>query len=130
MLNRIVLIGRLTAAPELRFTQSGKGVASFTLAVDRPFADAAGNRQADFIPIVVWGKAGESAAKYLAKGKLAAVDGRLQIRGYEDSSGAKRWVTEVIAEQVRFLSPADKQQVVNADPEPYDGDECADDVPF
>lgn len=130
MLNRIVLIGRLTAAPELRFTQSGKGVASFTLAVDRNFTDAEGNRTADFIPIVVWGKAGESAARYLAKGKLAAVDGRLQIRSYEDNTGTRRWVSEVIAEQVRFLSPADKQQVENAEPECYPEAMAADDLPF
>lgn len=105
MLNRIVLIGRLTRDPELRFTQSGKAVCQFTLAVDRPFTGADGNREADFINIVVWNKAGESSAQYLAKGRMAAVDGRLQIRSYDDKDGNRRYATEVIAENVRFLSP-------------------------
>ena len=105
MLNRIVLIGRLTKDPELRSTQTGKGVCSFTLAVDRAFAGADGRREADFINVVVWGKQGESSAQYLSKGKLAAVDGRLQIRSYDGNDGVKRYVTEVIADNVRFLSP-------------------------
>lgn len=107
MINRIILVGRLTKSPELRYTQSGKAVCGFVLAVDRDFADANGNRQADFVNIVVWGAAGESCAKYLDKGKLAAVDGRLQLRNWTDKDGAKRYVTEVIAEKVRFLSPKD-----------------------
>lgn len=105
MLNRIVLIGRLTRDPELRFTPNGKAVCSFTLAVDRPFANQDGNREADFINIVVWNKQGENCAQYLAKGRLAAVDGRLQIRSYDGNDGQKRYVTEVIADAVRFLSP-------------------------
>lgn len=105
MLNRIVLIGRLTRDPELRFTQSGKAVCQFTLAVDRAFTGADGNREADFINIVVWNKAGENCAQYLAKGRMTAVDGRLQIRSYEDKDGNRRYATEVIAENVRFLSP-------------------------
>lgn len=108
MLNRIILIGRLVRDPELRFTPSGKAVCQFTLAVDRQYADQNGERQADFINIVVWGKAGESCAQYLAKGRLAAVDGRLQIRTYfGQKDGEKRRATEVIAENVRFLSPKD-----------------------
>ena len=109
MLNRIVLIGRLTKAPELRYTQSGKAVCSFTLAVDRPYTGADGNREADFINIVVWNKQGESCAQYLGKGKLAAVDGRLQIRSYEGQDGQRRYVTEVIADNVRFLTPKSEQ---------------------
>lgn len=105
MLNRIVLIGRLTKDPELRHTQSGKAVCSFTLAVDRPYTGADGSREADFINIVVWNKTAENCAQYLSKGKLAAVDGRLQIRSYEDKNGQRRYVTEVVAEAVRFLSP-------------------------
>ncbi len=105
MLNRIVLIGRLTRDPELRFTPNGKAVCSFTLAVDRPFANQDGNREADFINIVVWNKQGENCAQYLAKGRLAAVDGRLQIRSYDGNDGQRRYVTEVIADAVRFLSP-------------------------
>lgn len=100
MLNRCILIGRLTKDPELRYTQSGKAVCSFTLAVDRRF-----EKQTDFINIIVWNKAGESCANYLNKGKLAAVDGELHIRSYETKDGRKATATEVIADQVRFLSP-------------------------
>lgn len=100
MLNRIVLIGRLTKDPELRYTQSGKAVCSFALAVDRRFEKAT-----DFINIVVWNKAGENCANYMSKGKLAAVDGELHIRSYETKDGRKATATEVIADQVRFLSP-------------------------
>lgn len=105
MLNRIVLIGRLTKDPELRYTPAGKAVASFTLAVDRQFKNAAGEKETDFINIVVWGAQAENSANYLAKGKLAAVDGRLQIRSYDGQDGQRRWVTEVVGEQIRFLSP-------------------------
>ncbi|MHB8171671.1 MAG: single-stranded DNA-binding protein [Thermincolia bacterium] len=105
MLNRIILIGRLTKDPELRYTTTGKAVASFTLAVDRPFKNQQGEREADFIPVVVWGPQAESCANYLSKGKLAAVDGRIQVRSFDGQDGQKRWVTEVVAENVRFLSP-------------------------
>jgi single-strand DNA-binding protein len=107
MLNRIVLIGRLTRDPELRYTQSGVPVASFSLAVDRSFKTADGQRETDFINIIAWRGLGENCANYLAKGKLAAVDGRLQIRNYETKDGQKRTVAEVVAEDVRFLSPKD-----------------------
>lgn len=103
MLNRIVLIGRLTQDPELRYTQSGLAVASFSLAVDRPRANQAGEREADFINIVVWQKLGELCAQYLRKGRLAAVEGRLQIRQYENKEGQKVRVAEVVADNVRFL---------------------------
>ena len=79
-------------------------MASFTLAVDRPFTNQDGNRETDFINIVVWNKQGENCAQYLAKGRLAAVDGRLQIRSYDGNDGQRRYVTEVIADNVRFLS--------------------------
>ena len=105
MLNRVVLIGRLTKDPELRYTPNGRAVAGFTLAVDRPFKNQQGEREADFISIVVWGPQAESCANYLSKGKLAAVDGRLQIRTFDGQDGQRRWVTEVVAENVRFLSP-------------------------
>ncbi len=103
MLNRIILIGRLTQDPELRYTPSGSAVASFTLAVDRQRANQAGEREADFINIVVWQKLGELCAQYLRKGRLAAVEGRLQIRQYENKDGQKVRVAEVIADNVRFL---------------------------
>lgn len=102
-MNKIFLIGRLTKDPELRYTPNGVAVASFTLAVNRRVANQNNEREADFIPIVVWNKAGENAAKYLAKGRQAAVEGRLQIRSYDGNDGQKRWVTEVIADNVEFL---------------------------
>lgn len=106
MLNRIILIGRLTKDPELRYTSNGTAVCTFTLAVDRPFAKE-GQQKADFINCQAWQKTAEACANYLSKGKIAAVDGRLQIRSYEAQDGQKRWVTEVVAETVRFLSPKD-----------------------
>jgi single-strand DNA-binding protein len=106
MMNRIILIGRLTQDPELRYTNSGTAVASFTLAVDRPRTNQAGERETDFIPIVVWQKQAETVAQYLQKGRLAAVDGRLQLRSYENREGQKVRVAEVVAESVRFLDKA------------------------
>lgn len=104
MLNRVILIGRLTRDPELRYTPAGVATASFQLAVDRPFTSAQANvREADFIPIVVWRQLAETCATYLKKGRLCAVEGRLQIRNYDNSEGRKVYVTEVIADNVRFL---------------------------
>src|SRR5579875_3863 len=103
MLNRVILIGRLTQDPELRYTNSGTPVASFTLAVDRMRSNQNGDRQTDFINIVVWQKQAEIVAQYLQKGRLAAVDGRLQIRTYDNREGQKVRVAEVVAETVRFL---------------------------
>ena len=107
MYNRVILIGRLTKDPELRYTANGTGVASFTLAVDRNFKSANGERETDFINIVAWRNLGERCAEYLSKGKLAAVEGRLQLRNYEGQDGVKRTVAEVVADDVRFLSPRD-----------------------
>jgi single-strand DNA-binding protein len=100
MLNRVVLIGRLTKDVDLRYTQSGKAVANFTLAVDRNFSKEA----TDFIRVLAWGGQAENCDKYLSKGKLAAVDGRLQISTY-DKDGVKHTSAEVIADSVQFLSP-------------------------
>lgn len=108
MLNRIILIGRLTHDPKLQYTQSGLAVANFTLAVDRPFKNQNGDKETDFIDVIVWRKLAETCAEYLSKGKLAAVDGRLQVRNYEAKDGSKRKAVEVVAENVRFLSPASK----------------------
>ncbi|MHB8073496.1 single-stranded DNA-binding protein [Desulfosporosinus fructosivorans] len=107
MLNRVVLIGRLTKDPELRYSPSGVAVTNFTLAIDRKFKNAQGERETDFIPCVMFKQLAELCANYLAKGKLASVDGRIQIRTYNDKDGQKRWVTEVVAEDVHFLSPKD-----------------------
>lgn len=103
MLNRIVLIGRLTRDPELRYVPSGHPVASFTLAVDRSFANQQGERETDFIDIVAWRKLAEQVSQHLSKGRLVAVEGRLQIRSYETQDGQKRRVAEVVADGVRFL---------------------------
>lgn len=103
MLNRIVLIGRLTRDPELRYTPNGVAVTTFTLAVDRPFTGQQGNREADFINIVTWRGLAETCAKYLKKGRLTAAEGRLQVRNYDNNEGKKVYVTEVVADNVRFL---------------------------
>jgi single-strand DNA-binding protein len=111
MLNKVILIGRLTRDPELRYTpNTGTAVGSFTLAVNR-----VGGKQeeTDFIDIVVWGKQAENCAQYLRKGSLAAVDGRLQIRSYETKEGQKRRAAEVVAFSVQFLSG--RQSAGNSD---------------
>ncbi|MHB8157150.1 MAG: single-stranded DNA-binding protein [Desulfocucumaceae bacterium] len=103
MYNKIILIGRLTADPEMRFTPSGVPVAKFTLAVNRTFSNKQGEKEADFLDIVVWRALAETCSNYLKKGYMAAVDGRLQIRSYDDNQGVRRKVAEVIAENIRFL---------------------------
>ncbi|UAK17585.1 single-stranded DNA-binding protein [Sporolactobacillus terrae] len=105
MINRVVLVGRLTKSPELRYTPNGVAVANFTLAVNRPFKKQDGEQEADFIPVVVWRKQAENAANFLRKGSLAGVDGRIQIRNYENNEGRRVYVTEVIADSVQFLEP-------------------------
>lgn len=103
-MNKAFLIGRLTADPELKRTGTGTAVCKFTLAVTRRYADAQGNRQADFLPVIAWRQLGESCHKYLAKGKKCAVTGEIQTRSYEAQDGTKRYATEVIADEVEFLS--------------------------
>ncbi len=103
MFNRVILIGRLTRDPELRYTSSGTAVASFTLAVNRPFPNGKGEREADFIPVVAWRKLGETVSQYVCKGRLIAVEGRMQVRRYETKGGSHARVAEVIASAVRFL---------------------------
>lgn len=103
MLNRVVLTGRLTKDPELRYTPNGAAVATFTLAVNRSFSNQNGEREADFINCVAWRKQAENVANFLKKGSLAGVDGRLQTRNYENQQGQRVFVTEVQAESVQFL---------------------------
>ena len=98
-MNKLMLIGRLTKAPELKYTQSGTAVATFTLAVDRKFSK---EKEADFISCVAWQKTAEFIAQWFGKGQQMALEGRLQVRTYDDNDGKKHWVTEVIAEQVEF----------------------------
>ena len=102
MLNKIVLMGRLTRDPDLRRTQSGTAVASFTLAVDRDYKPQDGERETDFIDIVAWRGTGEFVSKYFTKGRMAVVEGRLQVRDWTDKDGNKRRSTEVVADNVYF----------------------------
>ena len=110
MLNRIILSGRLTRDPELRRTQSGIPVASFSLAVNRDFKDkATGETPVDFIDIVAWRHTGEFAANYFAKGSMAVVEGRLQIRDWTDREGGRRRTAEVVASNIYFGAPPRKR---------------------
>ena len=101
-MNKILLIGRLSKDPELRYTQGGTAVASFTLAVNRKFANQNGEREADFINCVAWSKAAEFVANYFKKGQQMALEGRLQVRSYDGNDGNRHWITEVVAEQIEF----------------------------
>ncbi|MCE5623159.1 single-stranded DNA-binding protein [Staphylococcus pseudintermedius] len=103
MLNRVVLVGRLTKDPEFRTTQSGVEVATFTLAVNRNYKNKNGEQQADFINCIVFRKQAENVNNYLNKGNLAGVDGRLQSRSYENQEGRRIFVTEVVCDSVQFL---------------------------
>jgi single-strand DNA-binding protein len=116
MMNRVVLVGRLTKDPDLRYTPNGVPVATFTLAVNRPFSNQQGERESDFINCVVWRKPAENVANFLKKGSLAGVDGRLQTRNYEGQDGKRVYVTEVQAESVQFLEP--KGEKKQDDPAP------------
>lgn len=143
MYNHVVLVGRLTSDPQLRYTQQGTAIAAMRLAVDRPFTNQDGQREADFINVVVFGRRAETAANFLAKGRLALVEGRLQTRSYEDQGGQRRWVTEVLAREVKFLDrprgqAATDEQQASATPA-HDGtgpgaygfpDDDDDEIPF
>ncbi len=145
-MNRIILIGNLTRDPELRYTPEGTSVASFTVAVNRSFVNREGERKADFIPVVVWQKRAETCTEYLMKGSQVAVDGRLQVRNYEDKDGIRRRVAEVVAYRVEFLQRLKKQpspevpeekveneidKVSSPEPEePSSKPEEKDDIPF
>ncbi len=108
-MNKFVGIGRLTKDPELRFTPgNGTAVATFTIAVDRKFKKEDGTKEADFIPIVVWGKQAENCANFTKKGKLIGICGRIQTRTYDAKDGTKRYVTEVVADEVQFIEWARK----------------------
>ena len=102
-MNKVVLIGRLTRDPELRYTSSNIPSATFSLAVNRPFQNQNGVREADFINIVMWRKQAETAKKYLTKGSLISIEGRIQTRNYDGADGQKVYVTEVVADNVEFL---------------------------
>ncbi len=127
-MNKVFLIGRLTRDPELRYTGNNTAVATFSIAVNRPFTSQSGEREADFINIVVWRKQAENVKNYLAQGSQVAIDGRIQTRNYDDQNGNKRYVTEVVADNVEFLgskrtegsSMPNENSFTASNPTPYD----------
>lgn len=142
-MNNVSLVGRLTAEPELRYTGNGTPVASFTLAVNRPFAKDTDQQKADFINIIVWRKPAENCANFLKKGSQAGIAGRMQTRNYEGQDGKRVYVTEVIAEHVHFLDPKPQnvqnrsetnQNNISRNDNPFSGngqiDISDDDLPF
>lgn len=107
-MNKVILIGNLTRDPELRSTPNGVSVCTFSIAVNRRFANQAGERETDFLNITAWRQLGETCSKYLAKGRKVAVTGELRSRSYEDKEGKKRYVVEVVADDVEFLTPREQ----------------------
>lgn len=137
MLNNVIVMGRLTADPELRHTQSGVAVATFRLAVDRDFKDKeTGEKGVDFFPVVCWRGTAEFVSRFLTKGRQAAVSGRLQVREYTTKDGDKRYATEIVAENVYFGdSRRDHADDRPADPAPAPAGDWEDvgdddDLPF
>ena len=108
-LNRVVLTGRLTRNPDLKYTQNGVAVANGNIACNRPFKNQQGENEADFINFVVWKKAAENLANYMKKGSQIGIDGRLQTRTYENNNGQTVFVTEVVADSVQFLESKGSQ---------------------
>ena len=119
-MNKVILIGRLTKDPELRTIASGNATTSFTIAVNRNFTNQNGEREADFINVVIWDKQAENVAKYLTKGRLVAVEGRIQTRNYDNNEGKKVYVTEVVALSVQFLESKGSNTNVNNSSNPFD----------
>ncbi len=117
-MNKVVLIGRLTKDPEVKYTQSGKAVARFILAVDRRFSKEQ-ERQADFISCIAWDKLAETIGNYLSKGKKISVEGRIQTGSYEAQDGSRRYTTDIIVNEIEFLEP--KQQSEQATGEQFAG---------
>lgn len=109
MINRAVLTGRLTRDPELKYTQSGNAVCSFTLAVDRQFRNQNGDREADFINCVIWRKSAENFSNFTHKGSMVGIDGRIQVRNYENQQGQRVYVTEVIVDSFALLESRNSQ---------------------
>lgn len=107
-MNKVILIGNLTRDPETRTTGSGLTCCQFTLAINRRFKNADGNREADYINVVTWRQTADLCARYLAKGRKVCVVGQIQTRSYDAQDGSKRYVTEVVADEVEFLTPAEQ----------------------
>lgn len=110
MLNRVVLVGRLTKDPELRYTPNGIAVANFTVAINRPFKNQQGEQEADFVNCVTWRKQAENLANYMRKGSQIGVDGRIQTRSYDNQEGRRVFITEVLAESITFLESRGSSQ--------------------
>lgn len=110
MINRTVLVGRLTRDPELKYTNSGRAVASFNIAVNRQFTNSQGEREADFINCVIWNKTAESFCNFTHKGSLVGIDGRIQTRSYDNQQGTRVFVTEVVAENFSLLESKNSNQ--------------------
>ncbi len=122
-MNRVMLIGRLTAKPELRYTGSNLPYARFSVAVNRTFSNAQGQRETDFINVVVWRKQAENVCNFLDKGSLVSVEGRIQTGSYDDKDGNKRYTMDVVADSVQFLETRAQSQnrsQSNNEPSPYD----------
>lgn len=119
-MNRVMLVGRLTAKPELKYTGSNIPFTRFSVAVNRTFSNAQGEREADFISVVVWRKQAENITNYLDKGSLVSVEGRLQVSNYTDKDGNRRYMTEVVADSVQFLDSRRSSENRNDAPTPYD----------
>lgn len=136
MINRVVLVGRLTKDPELRYTPSGVAVATFTLAVNRQYSNNQGEREADFINIIAWRQLAELCANYTKKGSQVGLEGRLQTRSYDNKEGKRVYVTEVVADNIQFLDgnkSENKQDNKSKDPFANDSrtiDISDDDLPF
>ena len=135
MLNKVILMGRLTADPELKQTPAGVSVASFRLACDRNYTDKSGNRECDFINVVAWRNTAEFISRYFQKGRMIALEGSIQTRGYTDKDGNKRTVFEVVAEQVYFADSKQEEEPVERTKKEFaidDFEECdsIDDIPF
>ena len=109
MINRVILVGRLTKDPDLKITPSGVAVARFTLAVNRTFSNANGEKETDFINCTVWRKQAENTANFLKKGSLAGIEGRIQTGSYEGNDGKRIYTTEVVCDSVQFLEPKNAQ---------------------
>jgi single-strand DNA-binding protein len=119
-MNKAILIGRLTRDPELRYTSSGRAVCQFSIAISRNYTNQQGQRDTDFINCVVWDKQAENLAKYITKGRLIAVDGRIQTRNYDNNEGKKVYVTEVLANNIQFLESKNSGQGNSSESNPFD----------
>lgn len=130
MLNSVIIMGRLTRDPEMRHTQNGTAVASLTLACDRDFKPKRGEKETDFIDVVVWGKTAEFAANYFTKGRMVIVEGRLQVRGWQDKDGNKRKSTEVVADRMYFGDSKQEGKKQTAPSDDFEEIEDDGDIPF